>query len=78
MCPPNFTSPDRYDVGLYDEMGNREFNPPSLRGVSRRDSLLHDGRAKSIEDVLQNAQHPRGLELKAQEIADLTAFLRTL
>jgi DNA-binding beta-propeller fold protein YncE len=76
--PPNFTSPARYDVGLYDEVGNREFNPPSLRGVSRRDSLLHDGRARSIEDVFQKARHPRGLELKAQEIADLTAFLRTL
>ena len=36
--PPEYTSPERYDVGLHDEVGNREFNPPSLRGVSRRDT----------------------------------------
>ena len=38
--PPEYTSPARYDVGLADEVGNHEFNPPSLRGVSRRDALL--------------------------------------
>ena len=35
---PEYTSPERYDVGLIDEVGNHEFNPPSLRGVSRRDA----------------------------------------
>ena len=59
-------------------MGNHEFNPPSLRGVSRRDTLLHDGRADSLEDVFQKERHPRGLELTRQEIADLVAFLKTL
>jgi YVTN family beta-propeller protein len=76
--PPKYTSLERYDVGLHDEAGNREFNPPSLRAVSRRDSLLHDGRAGSLEDVFQNERHPRGLALTTREIADLVAFLRTL
>ena len=76
--PPEYTSPERYDVGLYDEVGNREFNPPSLRGVSRRDTLLHDGRAGSLEDVFQKERHPRGLALTTGEIADLVAFLRAL
>jgi YVTN family beta-propeller protein len=76
--PPEYTSPGRYDVGLSDEVGHREFNPPSLRGVSGRDSLLHDGRAHSLEEVFQKELHPRGLELTGNEIADLMAFLRTL
>ncbi len=76
--PPEYTSPERYDVGLDDEVGNREFNPPSLRGVSRRDALLHDGRAASLEDVFQKERHPRGLALTSREIADLVTFLRAL
>jgi YVTN family beta-propeller protein len=76
--PPEYTSPERYDVGLADEVGNHEFNPPSLRGVSRRDALLHDGRARSLEQVFQKERHPRSLVLSAQEIADLVAFLTTL
>ena len=76
--PPEYTSPGRYDVGLIDEVGNHEFNPPSLRGVSRRETLLHDGRAGSLEDVFQKERHPRRLELTSREIADLVAFLKTL
>ena len=51
--PPEYTSSERYDIGLSDEVGNREFNPPSLRAVSRRETLLHDGRAGSLEELLQ-------------------------
>jgi len=76
--PPEYTSPDRYDVGLTDEVGNHEFNPPSLRGVSLRNALLHDGRARSLDEVFQKERHPRGLELTSREIADLVAFLKTL
>jgi cytochrome c peroxidase len=76
--PPEYTSPGHFDVGLTDEVGNREFNPPSLRGVSRRDTLLHDGRSRSLEDVFQKEKHPRGLELTSREIADLVSFLKTL
>ena len=76
--PPEYASPQRYDVGLVDEVGNHEFNPPSLRGVSRRDALLHDGRARSLDEVFKKVRHPRGLELTSREIADLVAFLKTL
>jgi YVTN family beta-propeller protein len=75
---PEYTSPGRYDVGLSDEVGNHEFNPPSLRGASNRDSFLHDGRSRSLEDVFRQAKHPRGLSLSAQEITDLVSFLKTL
>jgi len=76
--PPEYTSPERYDVGLIDEVGNREFNPPSLCGVSRRETLLHDGRSRSLNEVFQKERHPRGLELTSREIADLVSFLKTL
>jgi YVTN family beta-propeller protein len=76
--PLEYTSPDHIDVGLTDEVGNREFNPPSLRGVSRRDALLHDGRAHTLEEVFVKERHPRGLALNPQETADLVAFLKTL
>ena len=75
---PEYTSPERYDVGLRDEVGNHEFNPPSLRGVSIRDSFLHDGRARSLEEVFQKEKHPRGLALSPKEVAELVAFLKTL
>ena len=76
--PPELTSPGRFDVGLVDEVGNREFNPPSLRGLRDRDAFLHDGRTHAIEEVFQRERHPRGLTLSAPEIADLVAFLKTL
>jgi YVTN family beta-propeller protein len=76
--PPEYTSPERYDVGLVDEVGNRAFNPPSLRAVSRRHAFLHDGRARSLDDVLREVRHPRGLSLTPREIDDLIAFLNVL
>jgi mono/diheme cytochrome c family protein len=77
-APPEYASKGRYDVGLVDEMGNRKFNPPSLRGVSRREPLLHDGRARTLEDVFLPHQHPRGMEFTPQEVSDLVAFLKSL
>jgi YVTN family beta-propeller protein len=77
-APPDYTTPKSYDVGLVDAVGNRRFNPPSLRGVSRRDALLHDGRSRSLVDLFQKERHPSGLVLSSGEIADLVAFLETL
>jgi cytochrome c peroxidase len=76
--PPEYTNAERYDVGLVDEVGNHEFNPPSLRGVGSRDTLLHDGRCRSLDEVFQKERHPRGLALSAGDVADLVAFLKTL
>ena len=54
-------------MGLKDEVGHHEFNPPSLRGVSNRDSFLHDGRAGSLEDVFVKEKHPRGLHSRRRK-----------
>lgn len=77
-APPSYTSSRTYDVGIADEAGNRRFNPPSLRGVWLRTPLLHDGRARSLEDVLGKLGHPLGAELTGEELADLVAFLKSL
>jgi YVTN family beta-propeller protein len=76
--PPEYTTPQKVDVGLADEVGNREFNPPSLRAVSRRYAFFHDGRVRTLRDVFATEHHPRGLELPPREIDDLAAFLGTL
>ncbi len=76
--PPEYTSQSNYDVGLVDEVGNRQFNPPSLRGAIQRDAIFHDGRARSLDDVFRKIRHPRELVLSSEEIADLAAFLGTL
>ena len=75
--PPALTSARARDVGLVDEVGNRRFNPPSLRGVRHRSSFLHDGRARRLRDVFSVHGHPRA-ELSEAEIDDLVAFLSTL
>ena len=56
--PPEYTTPQKVDVGLVDEVGNREFNPPSLRAVSRRDAFFHDGRARSLREVFARRTPP--------------------
>ena len=76
--PLTYTSHAAYDVGLPDEAGRREFNPPPLRGVSQRARLLHDGRAKTLEEVLTDHAHPSGEAIPEADVADLVRYLRSL
>lgn len=76
--PPAYTSPQIYDVKLPDVIGNREFNPPSLRGLFYRRHFLHDATAKSLSDVFQKCEHGITRELSERELAALIAFLQTL
>jgi len=76
--PPTFTSEETYDVGLADEQNVKRFNPPSLLGVSQRQELFHDSRAKSLHDVLKKFQHGDAHLLSDKKRADLIAFLRSL
>jgi cytochrome c peroxidase len=76
--PPTYTSPDVWDVGITDEQGLTQFNPPSLRGLSQRFSYLHDGRCGSLAELLRiHPQHGAG-PLSADDEADLSAFLLSL
>jgi cytochrome c peroxidase len=76
--PPTYTSPRTYDVGLVDEVGNTRFNAPSLRGVSQGGPYFHDNRAATLEDVFRRHKHQLKGPLGEREVADLTAFLRSL
>ncbi|CAN5844587.1 hypothetical protein BH23PLA1_BH23PLA1_08840 [soil metagenome] len=77
-APPELTTPMIFEVGFLDELGNSEFNPPSLRGVGQRDRFLHDGRAWSLEEVFQKFGHPNSSRMTDEERADLIAFLKGL
>jgi len=77
-----YTSEGIYEVGLEpDGSPYRLWNPPSPRGVSDRGPYLHDGRAKTLEEVLRKHHAPEklgGEALTEQEGKDLIAFIRTL
>jgi YVTN family beta-propeller protein len=78
-APPTFTNSHVYDVGLDDgEGGNRQFNPPSLRGIRHIGPYFHDGRAKTLEEVFQKYQHRLRTALSQDELGDLVAYLKSL
>ena len=76
--PPTYTSSDTYDVGLSDKQKNHKFNPPSLRGLSHRYRLFHDGSVTDLRDVFAIHQHQLEQPLSDQALDDLLAFLRSL
>jgi mono/diheme cytochrome c family protein len=78
-APPDYTRPILRDVDLDDgDAGHRRFNPPSLRGVSRSAPYLHDGRSRTLRDVL-GVHHPgTARPFAPDEAADLAAFLESL
>lgn len=76
--PGQFTTAGIFNVGLSDETGLEEFNPPSLLGVSQRDRLFHDGRARSLEAVVSDFGHQLDAPLSPEETRQLLAFLRSL
>jgi cytochrome c peroxidase len=77
-----YTSPSNYDVKLEsDNSPYSLWNPPSLRGLFDRGPYLHDGRAKTLDDLLLNHHSPEklgGQPLTAEERQQLIAFLRSL
>lgn len=74
----SYTSPETYQVGLEDQLGNKDFNPPSLVGVGQRYKLFHDNRAANLEEVFRKYKHQVKGELSDQELGDLVRFLRSL
>jgi hypothetical protein len=65
-------------VGLEDSYGNRDFNPPSLLGVSQRDRLLHDRSVQSYREAIQIHAGGHSLSLSDSEWSDLKSFLDSL
>lgn len=77
-APPAYTTSRTYEVVLSDEMGNKAFNPPSLRGVGHGVAFLHDGRAATLCEVFTRYRHQVPADMPGNEVADLLAFLRSL
>jgi YVTN family beta-propeller protein len=75
---PTYTSAKAYDVGVRDQHGRHEFNPPSLRGLRLRGPYFHDNRAKTLRDVVRTEKHQLDRDLNDDELADLIAFLESL
>jgi cytochrome c peroxidase len=77
-----YTSERTFDVGLEpDGSPYRRWNPPSLRGLWDRGPYLHDGRARTLEELLRDPHAPEKLDgaaLTPAERDDLIAFLRSL
>ena len=72
-----YTSKGVYDVGVRDELGHREFNPPSLVGVGMRRKFMHDGRYGSLRELLDH--HPTNdQQWNEEEAAKLIQFLERL
>lgn len=80
---PLFTDGQIHDVGLGSKNDKyKGFNTPSLVNVFRKTRLLHDGRARSLEQVLTEAHNPANVtgkgELTDDERRDLIEYLKTL
>ena len=80
---PTFTDGKTHDVGT-SSSGDyyRGYNPPSLVGVHDRPLLLHDGRSRTLEQVLTGPHAPdkvtsRGT-LSEAELKDLIEYLKSL
>jgi hypothetical protein len=65
-------------VGITDELGRRRFNPPSLRGVSQRERLFHDNRARNLGEVIGRFGHGLDKPLRDGDRDDLLRFLESL
>ena len=77
-APPTYTTSRTYEVDLEDEMGNKAFNPPSLRGVRHGVAFFHDGRSATLEEVFIRYRHQVPADMPKQDVDDLLAFLRSL
>jgi cytochrome c peroxidase len=73
-----------HDVGTGDDPREKmgpKFDTPTLLGVYRTGPYLHDGRAKTLRDVLTanpGDKHGKTGHLSAAEVNELVAFLRSL
>ncbi len=80
---PYFTDGEIHDVGLGSEKDvYKGYNTPSLVGLYRKVRFLHDGRTRSLEQLLTQYHAPENVSgsgaLSDQERADLIEYLKSL
>lgn len=70
-----------HDVGTYnpetDIFGEKGFDVPTLLAIHASAPYFHDGSVQTLEGVLAHQDHSEAL-FSAQEITDLTTFLRSV
>lgn len=76
--PLTYSAFEAVDVGMADEVRERKFNPPSLRGVGHGAAFFHDNRARRLEEVFTRHAHQLETELPPRDLADLLRYLRSL
>lgn len=81
--PPLFTDRQRADVGTVSETGDtREFDTPHLVNIFNSAPYLHDGRARTLEEIwtLFNDDDEHGVtsDMTGEDLNDLIEYLRTL
>ena len=82
-APPYFTNRNVYDVGSASPLDTHsEFDVPHLNNIYDSPPYLHDGRAKSLEEIwtVYNPFDTHGLtnDLTKAELNDLIEYLKTL
>ena len=56
---PTYTATETFDGAVEDPKDrNKQYNPPTLKGVSTRRRFLHTGKAKSLEQVITKYHRP--------------------
>lgn len=80
---PHFTDHEIHDVGLGETgAGTRGYNTPSLVGAYRKVIYLHDGRSRSLEDLLSGPHAPEKVTgngaLTETQRADLIEYVKSL
>ncbi len=79
----HFTDNSSYDIGSKaDDRDIRAFQTPVLHGLNRSAPYFHDGRFKTVADLVQGAVRADkmgvGSHLNDADAADLVAYLKTL
>ena len=79
----HFTDNGSYDIGTKaDDRDIRAFQTPVLHGLNRSAPYFHDGRYKSMADLVERAVRTDlmgvGSHLSDADAADLVAYLKTL
>jgi cytochrome c peroxidase len=69
---------DLHTERFVDDAPIGEMKTFTLRGIKDSPPYLHDGRCLTLEDTVEFFNLVQGLQLTAEEKADLTAFLRQL
>jgi YVTN family beta-propeller protein len=81
--PPVYTNHQKTKIGTQGPYDNTdEFDTPHLLGVAASAPYLHDGRAKTLEELWTlyqtNDLHGVSSYMNKQQLNDLVAFLKTL